>query len=202
MGVIIYIAIGPPSIEGQQLSYLEDFADMYYLLPFSDTDSISSLTLTVSIVTVASLIFYQLVLHPLARYPGPFVAKFTNFWYYFFPAPQCNYGELIIFATEFRRFATFLRGSQHTVDAALHHRYGSIVRDGPNSLLIADPEIYRTIYGFNKPEIVKKGDFYRSMWNKDHEYPNLLSAATEAQHRYARRAIASTAVGLSTGILL
>lgn len=57
-----------------------------YLLPFSDTHSIA-LALTAGIVAVASLIFHQLVLHPLARYPGPFLAKFTNFWYCFFPRP-------------------------------------------------------------------------------------------------------------------
>ncbi|KAI9846898.1 MAG: hypothetical protein M1837_003510 [Sclerophora amabilis] len=123
------------------------------------------------LIFVASLlgfqIFYQIFTHPLAAYSGPLLAKITNFW----------------------RLLSFTRGSQHLVDAELHEKYGSVVRDGPDSLLIADIEVFKTIYGFKST--IEKGDFYLSSSNHDPQNPNAFSARTESQHRMARKRLLS-----------
>lgn len=35
---------------------------------------------------LALRVFYLLVLHPLAKYPGPFLPKLTNFWFVIYAA--------------------------------------------------------------------------------------------------------------------
>ena len=59
-------------------------------------------------------ILYQCLLSPLARIPGPFLAKVTNWhraWYSF-------------------------QGQSHRDVIALHRKYGPVVRIAPNHLLV------------------------------------------------------------------
>lgn len=62
------------------------------------------------------------------RYPGPFLAGFTDLW---------------------RFFDAYGRRSEKTF-IALHEKYGDVVRIGPNALSFADPKVLKTIYGLNK----------------------------------------------------
>jgi hypothetical protein len=61
---------------------------------------------------------------PLKNIPGPFVAKFSNFWRF------CNhYGQTHI-----------------ETQKALHKKYGDVVRLGPNTVSIVDAALLKTIY--------------------------------------------------------
>lgn len=62
------------------------------------------------------------------RYPGPFLAGFTDLWRF-----VDVYGR--------RSEKTFIE---------LHEKYGDVVRIGPNVLSFADPKALKTIYGLNK----------------------------------------------------
>lgn len=69
-------------------------------------------------------------------YPGPFFAAYTDWW----------------------RFAESWNRVSHYTHQSLHHKYGDVVRLGPNSLSFADPKALSVIYGFNKGMV--KSDFY------------------------------------------
>lgn len=112
---------------------------------------------------------YLLLLHPLASYPGPLLAKLTNFW----------------------RVFSFLNGTQYLTDYELHRRYGRFVRDGPNSLLISDVEAFKAIYGFLST--IEKSDFYAVTSNGRPHDPNVFAAKTEILHREAKRKLVSSA---------
>jgi hypothetical protein len=66
--------------------------------------------------------------HGLNKYPGPFLAKFTNWW----------------------RFLDVYGRRPDITHLKLHREHGDIVRLGPNSLSFANPRALKTIYGLNK----------------------------------------------------
>lgn len=85
---------------------------------------------------VFSVIIYRLTLHPLAKYPGPFLAKITD-WYNVYHA---------------------WKGDRHLELWRIHQVYGDVVRFGPNSASINTNTALRDIYGFKAN--VKKSNFY------------------------------------------
>jgi len=62
------------------------------------------------------------------KYPGPFLAGYTDWW----------------------RFFDALNRKTEKTFISLHEQYGDIVRIGPNALSFADPRALKTIYGLNK----------------------------------------------------
>ncbi len=64
----------------------------------------------------------------LNKYPGPFLAAYTDWW---------------------RFFDVLGRDAQHT-QIQLHKKYGDFVRLGPNCLSVANPKALKDIYGLNK----------------------------------------------------
>ncbi|KAG2005799.1 cytochrome P450 [Coprinopsis cinerea AmutBmut pab1-1] len=75
---------------------------------------------------VASVVLYRLSpLHPLAKYPGPLLCRITKF----------------------RMAWVAAQGRNHKFYQALHKKYGSIVRVGPNELSIVDVNIMPFILG-------------------------------------------------------
>lgn len=64
----------------------------------------------------------------LNKYPGPFLAKFTNLW----------------------RFLDVRSRRAEVTHIRLHKKYGDVVRLGPNVLSFADPNALKVIYGLNK----------------------------------------------------
>ncbi|KAH9029477.1 high nitrogen upregulated cytochrome P450 monooxygenase 2 [Lactarius pseudohatsudake] len=76
-------------------------------------------------VTSFALIYRLSPFHPLAKYPGPAIAKTSKLW-----AAYLN--------------AT---GDQHRCFKNLHDRYGDVVRVGPNELSIRDPSLIHPILG-------------------------------------------------------
>lgn len=80
------------------------------------------------ITFVVIYLLCQYFSHGLHRYPGPFLAKFTNLW---------------------RFFENYTRRSEWT-HLRLHRQYGDVVRLGPNVLSFGDPAAVKSIYGLNK----------------------------------------------------
>lgn len=74
--------------------------------------------------------------HPLAKYPGPFLAKFSVWPSYYHTTA----------------------GNRQIWIWQCHQTYGPIFRSGPNSLLFNSPEANRAIY--EAKSNVKKGSFY------------------------------------------
>lgn len=64
----------------------------------------------------------------LNKYPGPFVASFTDWW----------------------RFLDVYGQRPERTLRALHDKHGDVVRTGPNTLSFANPAALKTIYGLNK----------------------------------------------------
>jgi hypothetical protein len=63
--------------------------------------------------------------HPLARYPGPLIARVSRLW----------------------ALRVVLNGKQHFVSHQLFERYGNVVRTGPNHLIIRDAAAIPTVLG-------------------------------------------------------
>ncbi|KAF2490822.1 cytochrome P450 [Lophium mytilinum] len=82
------------------------------------------------------VVIYRFTLHPLARYPGPPLARITD--------THLAYHAYL--------------GTRHLEYLRAHELYGPIVRIGPNTLSINTASALKTIYGFKSN--VKKSDFY------------------------------------------
>lgn len=84
---------------------------------------------------------YQVQFHPLAAYPGPFLAKLTNLY-------------SVVHA---------MRGDRHEDLYKLHQRHGRIVRIGPNRVTILDARALEPIYGHQAN--VQKSQWYHSFYS-------------------------------------
>jgi len=76
------------------------------------------------VLALLGYVVYQTFLHPLARYPGPFLAKLTDLW-------QVN---------------QFLTLDQPYHLTRLHEKYGPVVRYGPDKLSITDEHAIPILY--------------------------------------------------------
>ncbi|ETS78855.1 hypothetical protein PFICI_08708 [Pestalotiopsis fici W106-1] len=102
-----------------------------------------------AITLVAVFLGYEIFLHPLRRYPGPLLAKFTNLYAAFFA----------------------LERKLHLETWEYHQKYGPVVRLGPDRLVFDSLEALRDIYQnerTTKPPLylatqAKAGTF--SIWN-------------------------------------
>lgn len=90
------------------------------------------------------------LISPLRTIQGPLVARFTKLWY----------------------FNSIWRGEFNKDNIRLHHKYGPVVRLGPNIYSFNDPEAVKTIYG--KGTEFDKSDWYEA-WNS----PGFKSLFTE-----------------------
>jgi cytochrome P450 len=84
---------------------------------------------------LVSVVVYRLFFHPLAKYPGPFWARITQ-W------PEG------ISAWRLRR---------HLDLQQLHERYGDVVRISPNSLSFRTREAWDNIYSDRQANMIKTG---------------------------------------------
>jgi hypothetical protein len=72
---------------------------------------------------------WNLFFSRLRSFPGPALAKVTDFW---------------------RAFHTY-RGRVDLKHVELHRKYGTAVQIGPNCVSISDPSLIRTIYSTRNP---------------------------------------------------
>ncbi|KAK5056690.1 hypothetical protein LTR84_012222 [Exophiala bonariae] len=111
---------------------------------------------------VAYISYYRYI-HPLSRYPGPFVASFTNFW------------------------KVYQLWTSHLPDNLIkvHQKYGSVVRVGPNDLSFNSAEAVTQIYKAGRD--MPKTGFYEGFTTFN---PNLFGTRDEDIHAIRRRQLA------------
>lgn len=121
--------------------------------------------------TLFALVIYLVgsyVGSPLRKYPGPFLAKFTNFW----------------------RLYRTSRGSFHKDLEQLHKKYGPVVRVGPNVLDVDYPDLIKTV--FNTKGDWRKTEYYQgsSALVDGHVVYNLFSQIDKEKHAAEKKPIA------------
>ncbi|KAG9244843.1 cytochrome P450 [Calycina marina] len=114
------------------------------------------------VLWIVAYVVYQQWCHPLAKYPGPFLAKFTNLY----AAHHAWKGDL------------------HLDMWRMHLKYGDKVRYAPNRLLFNTSAALKDIYSNNKN--VKKSEVYNAMV---HRAPNTLTQRDKKLHARNRRLI-------------
>ena len=123
---------------------------------------ISLLLGAVLALLIAGYFFYQLYLHPLAQYPGPFLGRTTQLYDLYHA----------------------YKGDKHVLLYQLHQQYGTFVRFTPNTLSINDPAALKAIYAHGAN--VQKGEFYRCFRVTPTASSTLL-ASDKVQHARKRR---------------
>ena len=79
-------------------------------------------------VVVVGYVLSNYFNHGLHKYPGPALARVTDWW----------------------RFFDVLGRRPDITHLKLHRRHGDVVRLGPNMLSFSNPKALKTIYGLNK----------------------------------------------------
>ncbi|KLU92843.1 pisatin demethylase, partial [Magnaporthiopsis poae ATCC 64411] len=123
--------------------------------------------LTVGVVLLAAWLVRNRYHNGLNKYPGPFLASFTDWW----------------------RFWDVYGRRPETTHRKLHAKYGSVVRLGPNTLSFSDPKALKVIYGLNKGFV--KSDFYivQQSVAKGIRLPSLFSTTDNDFHAQFRRCV-------------
>lgn len=120
--------------------------------------SIAQAPMTAGTAVIAVLlivyVFYQRFFHPLAKYPGPFLASLTDLW-------QVN---------------QFLSLQQPYNLTRLHEKHGPIVRYGPDKLSITHESAIPTIYQ-SSARLMPKTEFYDAYGAA---HPNVFGMRDEA----------------------
>ncbi|KAI1861857.1 hypothetical protein JX265_009360 [Neoarthrinium moseri] len=132
-----------------------------------DSDTPRLIFLASLIVTLTWLLITQFN-DPLRKYPGPFIARYTNLW----------------------RLYQVTRGDSHLRWEALHRKYGPVVRVGPNLLDLDHPSLVKTIYNNFDGKFIKN-NFYRAssaIVNGKITY-NIFSMKDPKEHARQRRPI-------------
>ncbi|KAL2276001.1 hypothetical protein FJTKL_01403 [Diaporthe vaccinii] len=110
-------------------------------------------------------IIYNVRFHPLAPFPGPLARGASRLPY----------------------TLSILNGRLHTDTAALHRRYGPVVRVAPNELAFADPSSWKDVMGGGSKELAKWGEAYLI---PDFLPPHLQNTVDKEHHKMLRRAVA------------
>lgn len=117
-----------------------------------------------SLVYTAGLAIYRVYFHPLAKYPGPLLAKLTD-----------------LYSTDHA-----WKGDRHLEFWRCHEQYGPVVRFGPNSLSFNTTSALKEIYGFKAN--VRKSDFYSAFPSTKDAY-STHSSIDRTQHARKRRVL-------------
>jgi hypothetical protein len=122
----------------------------------------SSIVVAMSCLTdsqASAIIIYRLTFHPLARVPGPFLAKITG-WY---PAYHAAKGSRHLDQLQCHElYGEFLQSKHHQQS----HRIltirlsGPIVRWGPKYISFNTSTAVQTIYGNSRKNNLRKADMY------------------------------------------
>lgn len=111
------------------------------------------------------LTIYRLTLHPLAKYPGPFLAKVTP-WY------DAYHGYL---------------KDRHLDQYKCQLRYGNVFRYGPNSLVIQTSGGLRDIYTNAKKNAVRKADCHEFLHING--IASIVFTTDKSVHAFKRRVL-------------
>ncbi|OKL62297.1 hypothetical protein UA08_02301 [Talaromyces atroroseus] len=141
---------------------VDDFSNSY--LPVRQVVLLFSTVLVVSIIYSIAICFYRLYLHPLAKIPGPFYAKVTHLYSFFY-----NF---------------WCRGKFYIKIEELHNIYGPIIRITPDEIHLSDPENYDEIYRIGS-KYSKSPPFYHAFGTDKATF----TMASNAAHRVKRAAL-------------
>ena len=83
-----------------------------------------SFTIILCLWLTISIAYYR-CFHQLSRFPGPFLASFTNLW---------------------KVYHVYVGDLEHVL-LSVHRKHGKIVRIGPNHLDFSDASAVKSIYG-------------------------------------------------------
>ncbi|KAI1499291.1 cytochrome P450 [Biscogniauxia marginata] len=107
------------------MSYTNGFQIRDFNVASIPTALVVQVVITGAIALLLSQVIYNLYFHPLANYPGPFLARSSMLW----------------------RFWHSMGGKFHRVIEDNHRKYGTVFRVGPNELSFASVSAFKTIYG-------------------------------------------------------
>ncbi|KAK3323012.1 cytochrome P450 [Apodospora peruviana] len=122
----------------------------------------------VCLVVILAYLVVSYLRSPLKKYPGPFLAKFTNLW----------------------RMYRISRRAYHKDLEKLHKKYGPVVQIAPNVIDVDYPELIKTV--FNVKGDWKKTEFYlsSSALVNGQIVLNLFSELDVVKHAQTKRPIA------------
>jgi cytochrome P450 len=106
---------------------------------------------------------YNILFHPLAKYPGPRLRAVTKVPY----------------------LTAMWKGKHHLAMHSLHTRYGPVVRIAPNNLSYINPQAWKDIYSHKKApqlEMIKDPEFYV----RNPDAPHIVNGNREEHARYRR----------------
>ncbi|KAL2828857.1 cytochrome P450 [Aspergillus pseudoustus] len=118
------------------------------------------------LLLLLSIIIYRIYFHPLARFPGPFLARITGYW----------------------RTYQYTKGDWDRNILKIHKQYGRVVRIAPNELAIVDEAALRTLYGHGTKAL--KTQWY-SVWDVPETAPQLFSELDRPRHGFLRKRLSS-----------
>ncbi|EGD99847.1 cytochrome P450 monooxygenase [Trichophyton tonsurans CBS 112818] len=121
------------------------------------------LVVTAIAIYIPLVAVYRLTLHPLAKYPGPFWNKLSD-WPFFFEV---------------------VSGDHHLECLRQHEIYGPVVRTGPNKLSVNSASAMRQIYHRNAN--AQKGDWYLTLYASASYAHNIHSETNKKKHSFRRR---------------
>ncbi|KAF8867357.1 cytochrome P450 [Acephala macrosclerotiorum] len=133
---------------------------------FQSFQSSMSLLFTVALLLPAylvGLIIYQVFLHPLAKYPGPVIAKVTDLYSVYYA----------------------WKGHRHIDFQKCHEKYGPVFRYGPNRLSFNTHTALHTIY--TPKANIRKSDFYKILISP--AGPSILAAIPDDMHARKKRVL-------------
>ena len=111
-----------------------------------------------SLYYVASAL-YQIFLSPLRRYPGPFLARFSEAWSMYYTMDGKGRCHALLDAHRRYNSKTISSSRSYSVaDTVLW--LGDTIRVGPNELHFSNPDMTQQIY--REKEVVKDPSFYRN----------------------------------------
>ncbi|KAH8170409.1 cytochrome p450 domain-containing protein [Sarocladium implicatum] len=109
---------------------------------------------------VSSILVYRAAFHRLNRFPGPFLARISNFY---------------VTSLSVKNFHLFEEVQ------VLHAKYGDIVRIGPSEISVADPKAYNLIHSNQSP--CQKGPWYNIL----HPVQSLHMIRDRKTHAHRRK---------------
>jgi hypothetical protein len=108
-----------------------------------------TLLLTASTLSIAILIAQYVLAYfrsPLKTLPGPFLAQFTDLW----------------------RLWNHYTQTHIETQTQLHAKYGNIVRIGPNTVSVTDPDLIKTIYSTRGTFVKVSFPYTLTLWMCTH----------------------------------
>ncbi|KAI9926751.1 hypothetical protein ASPWEDRAFT_177239 [Aspergillus wentii DTO 134E9] len=145
---------------------LSKIADYLQSKTLTTQHALNAQAIIFTFATVFSLlVFYRVLLHPLAHVPGPFLAKVSGFW----------------------RTYHYFRGTWHDDIIMLHKKYGRVVRIAPNEVAIVDEQAMKRLYGHGQN--APKTDWYK-VWEVPDTAPQLFAERDKKVHGFLRKRLA------------